>query len=91
MTQRTTTTENLRSSVPITRTGRSTSATRRDPWWISFGEAIGALFGSSAPGAGSPGNLPSEVLRDYDPALHRALTGRATVRDLDARARRLSY
>ena len=44
MTQRTITTENLRSSVPITRTGRSTSATRRDPWWISFGEAIGALF-----------------------------------------------
>ncbi len=69
-----------------------TTPTRRDPWWIPLGEAITSLFGSAAPPAGtSAADLPAEVLRDHDPALHRALAARVAGRDLDPGTRPLLY
>lgn len=69
-----------------------TSTTRRDPWWIPLGEAIASLFARPAPSPDTPAqDLPSEVLRDYDPAAHRALAARVAGRDLDAGVRPLLY
>jgi len=75
----------------LTHTDVRRAATGRQPWWIPFGEAISSLFGAAAPAPDAARNLPSEVLRDYDPALHRALTARVAGQNLDARPRPLLY
>ena len=75
----------------LTHTDVRGAATGREPWWIPFGEAIGSLFGAPAPAPDAVSNLPSEVLRDYDPALHRASTDRVARRNLDAGPRPLLY
>lgn len=65
---------------------------RHDPWWIPLGETVStlwdALAGSHEP---RPTELPPPVLRDYDPALHRALNDRMDDRGLDPSTRALFY
>ena len=66
------------------------AVTGRDPWWIPLRDAIALLFGAPAPAPDTAAkNLPSEVLRDYDPALHRALN--APAGGLDAGSRPMLY
>ncbi len=65
---------------------------RHDPWWIPFGEAVSTVWGAlTGPREASAGELPPQVLRDYDPALHRALTDRVDDRALDPGSRALFY
>lgn len=70
----------------------SSRRTRHDPWWIPLGEAISAVLAAlpDRPGAGAA-DLPPEVLRDHDPALHRAMNDRIAARDLDVGSRALFY
>mgnify|MGYP000867277382 CR=1 FL=1 len=75
----------------LTRTDVRRAATGREPWWIPFGEPISSLFRVPAPAPDATRTLPSEVLRDYDPALHRALAARVAGRNLDAGPRPLLY
>jgi hypothetical protein len=66
--------------------------TRHEPWWIPFGETVATVWGAlSGPREARTSELPREVLRDYDPALHRALTDRVDDRGLDSRSRPLFY
>lgn len=70
----------------LTNTHLRRAAGRRDPWWIPLGEAIAALFSSPRPGSeAAAADLPPQVLRDHDPALHRALNGHSPRLDVGAR------
>ena len=45
---------------------------RREPRWVSLGEGVAAVFNTLFT-ATRTSSLPPDVLRDHDPALHRAL------------------
>jgi hypothetical protein len=75
--------------APVARTTR-TATPAPAPWWTSLtasvSSALHSLAGTSGP---TVSGLPREVLREYDPALHRALTDLAIDPGMDVRARSL--